>query len=939
MIFSFRLRLIGSFILLLSITILNLGAQALDVPLPFDNRIKTGALPNGLKYYIKPNPKPEKKVELRLAINAGSLLENDDQQGMAHFIEHMNFNGTEHYPKNALVDYLQSIGVQFGADLNAYTSFDETVYILPIPTSDPANVEKGFEVLSDWAQKALFTDKDINEERNVVLEESRGSKGADDRMMRQYLPKLMAGSHYANRLPIGKEEIIQNGSAEAIRAFHRDWYRPDLMAVAVAGDITAEQAEALINKYFASLTNPAEERVRPVFEVAPYGKKEALVLTDKEATIQQFMLVYSSKKKSPNVTLEDYRNSIVRSMFFVALNNRMAKLTESSNPPYLAAYMGVGGWARGSESLQLSIYGGEDLKAGVSAAIGEILKVKQFGFNQTEMDVIIRSMMSGMEKSYNERKNRESSSVVDEMVRNFLSQESIPGIEQEYQYYLDFLPTIALEEVNVIAKNWLSDNRPYFALAMGPESSPMAKITEKQLLKWVSSAFKQKVVVQKVKELPKSLLPKMPSPGKVIAQSSLAEFGATVYTLSNGLKVTVKKTDFKDDEILLTGRRFGGSSQYAQSDKVNSTFLMDIISQLGYGDFTPSELSDFLSGRYVGVTTGFTETHALVSGSSTVKDLETMLQLNYLKMTSPRKDPELFKGLIAFVQAQLQNVKSDPQTAFMDSVQRRYYNHHPLAPISIPSEKEMGLLNMDKAVAMYQKEFGYADGFSFVIVGNVHDDTLLPLMEKYLASLPVNGQVKKIEDNGLRPISGVNTLAFYNGSEPKSMIMEKYYGEMPYSYDLHMHLKLLVDVVNIRIVEELREKMGGIYSGGMNGIFDKEPYGMFSLSMFLPCGPERVDTLIGATHAMLERLKQEGPTAKDLEKVKRARIESNRESMKNNYYWLNKLSELSLYPESTAGILDFEARINAVTTEDLKAAANVLFSGENVFRAILYPEK
>lgn len=356
---------------------------------------------------------------MRLAVNAGSILENEDQQGMAHFIEHMNFNGTEHYPKNALVDYLQSIGVQFGADLNAYTSFDETVYILPIPTSDPANVEKGFEVLSDWAQKALFTDKDIDEERNVILEEIRGSKGANDRMMRQYLPKLMAGSHFANRLPIGKEELIQNGSAEAMRTFHRDWYRPNLMAVAVAGDITAEHAEALINKYFVSLTNPAEERVRPVFEVAPYANKEAMVLTDKEATIQQFMLVYSSKKSSPNVTFEDYRNSIIRRMFFTALNNRMAKLIESSNPPYLASYMGVGGWARGSESMQLSIYGGMDLKAGISASIAEILKVKQFGFNQVEIDVIKRNMMSRMEKSYKERKNRESSSVADEMVRNF----------------------------------------------------------------------------------------------------------------------------------------------------------------------------------------------------------------------------------------------------------------------------------------------------------------------------------------------------------------------------------------------------------------------------------------------------------------------------------------------------------------------------------------
>lgn len=939
MIFSFRLRLIGSFILLLSITILNLGAQALDVNLPFDNRIKTGALPNGLKYYIKPNPKPEKKVELRLAINAGSLLENDDQQGMAHFIEHMNFNGTEHYPKNALVDYLQSIGVQFGADLNAYTSFDETVYILPIPTSNPENVEKGFEVLSDWAQKALFTDKDIQEERNVVLEESRGGKGADDRMMRQYLPKLMAGSHYANRLPIGKEEIIQNGSAEAIRAFHRDWYRPNLMAVVVAGDITVEQAEALIVKYFSTLTNPASERPRVNAVVPVYAKTEAMVLTDKEATNQQFLMMHSAHKKSVHITVGDYREGIVQNLFLAALNNRFAKLTETAEPPYLAAFADVSGWARDYESFQMMVYAGTDMQKSIHTALGELKRLRSYGFNQSEIDVIMSNMVSSMEKSYNERKNRQSSSVVDELVRHFLKQESVPGIETEYQYYLELLPTITVEEVNQMAIKWLADDQPYFALATGPSNSPLAKLSGKQLLKWVKNAQKQKVVPNLEKALPKSLLSAIPKSGSVVSKSADERFGTKTFTLSNGITVTIKSTDFKSDEIILYGMGKVGSENFVLSDKVNGRFMEELIPQMGYGVFSPSDLGDFLAGKYAAVGLTMSPTQSHVSGSSSVKDFETLLQLTHLKMTSPRKDGELFKGIISFVESQMNNLKSEPQYAFMDSVTKAYYHSDVRMPIMVPTAGEIALLNPDNAIKIHQEVFGNAEGFQFFVVGNVWADSIQPLLEKYLGSLPVQSRGTLISDAGLRPIQGLNELKFYRGAEPKSMIVEKYHGTGSFEKDFGFHANLVEQVVNIKVIEELREKMGGIYSGEMQVYVEKEPYANFSATLFLPCGPESVDTLLKAAHMELARLKREGPTEKDLEKVKKARLESYRESVKTNGYWIGALAEITRHPEKAQEYLDFEARINAVTTEDLKAAANVLFSGENVFRAILYPEK
>ena len=926
------------FMLVLSVSASGLFAQDLNTPIPFDQSITTGTLPNGLKYFIKPNAKPEKKVELRLAVKVGSILENDDQQGMAHFIEHMNFNGTEHYPKNELVDYLQSIGVQFGADLNAYTRFDETVYILPIPTTDPANVEKGFEVLSDWAQKALFTDVDINEERNVILEESRGAKGANDRMMRKFLPKLLAGSQYANRLPIGKEEIIRSGSADAMRAFHHDWYRPNLMAVMVTGDITVQQAKALIDKYFVNLTNPVPERPLIEFTIPAYKKTEAMVITDKEATMQHFMMVHSSLKNQPLITLGDYRQRLVMSLFITALNTRLAKRTESADVPYLAANAGISSWVKGSHSFQLEFYTHEDMRKGLNTAIGELLAISNFGFDQTEIDVVKNNFISGMENLYNERKKKESGPIVDELVRHFLYQEIVPGVAFEYKYYLEFLPYITVEEINEMAKQWLDDSRPYYVVAAGPEQSDLSKISEKTLLEWVNAALKQKVTPPVEKKMPTNLLKVMPSAGSIKSQTTDDQLHTKTYTLSNGVMLTVMQTDLQEDQIILYAARKGGKEMFAAKDKVNSNYMIDITSQMGYGDFRPGELDDFLAGKNAGVSLSMDENLSSVYGYCGKKDLETLLQLTHLKMTSPRKDDELFQGIMSVVVEQMRNAKLDPRTAFMDSIYYRYYNNHPLMPIGIPTDAQMAEISAEKVIDIHRAVFGNADGYHFVLVGNFPGDTILPLVNKYLASLPAKPRNYQAEDNGLRPIRGVNQMEFRKGQEQKCLVIEKYYNFGAFEDDFLLHASFLSEVMNIKITEVLREKIGGVYSGAMNTMVSKEPYPQYSATLFLPCGPNKVDTLLKVAHAEISRLKLEGPTAKDLDKVKKAALEKHREALQTNVYWVSVLMGLVLHPDEKDQILNSEERINAVTTEDLQAAANVLFSGENVFRAILYPD-
>jgi zinc protease len=464
-------------------------AQNLNDPLPKDPKVIKGKLPNGLTYYIRPNAKPEKKVELRLAVNTGSIMEDESQQGLAHFMEHMNFNGTKNFKKNDLVSYLQSIGVQFGADLNAYTSFDETVYILPIPTDKKGNLEKGFQIIEDWAHNALLTDKDIDDERGVVLEESRLGKGADDRMMQQYLPKLMVGSRYAERLPIGKDDILKTFKYDEIRRFYKDWYRPDLQAVAIVGDIDSATAMTYIMKHFAGLKNPAKERERKAFEVPARTKAEAMVLTDKEATNYQLQIIYPSQVAKKEKTVGDYRRSIEEQLVITMMNRRLSDLSKSSNPPFPYAAVNFGEeWARGYEDFSaFALFGEKGPEEALNALTAELVRAKEYGFNNSELELARKNLMSFIEKMYNERTTTESGDYVSEYVRNFLTDEPIPGIENEYQYYKKFLPSIQVSELNAIAKEWLSSGNT-FTLVTGPEgktklpdNATMLAMTEKGL--------------------------------------------------------------------------------------------------------------------------------------------------------------------------------------------------------------------------------------------------------------------------------------------------------------------------------------------------------------------------------------------------------------------------------------------------------------------------
>lgn len=913
-------------------------SQSLTEKLPVDDKMKVGKLSNGLTYIIRHNAKPENKVELRLVVNAGSILEDADQQGLAHFTEHMAFNGSKHFQKNELVDFLQKIGVQFGADLNAYTGFDETVYILPIPLTDTGNFRKGLSVLQDWAGGLSFDNSQIDGERGVVLEESRLGKGADDRMFRKIYPLQYAGSKYAERIPIGKDSILKTFPYDAIKRFYHTWYRPDNMAVIIVGDIDPVKTEALVKEYFSELKNPANEKPRVNAVVPERQKSEALVVTDKEATNYIIEVDYPFMPDKQEITLGDYRSSIVKSLFTSLLNQRLTELTQSSNPPFLYAGGGFGSLARGYEGFSgfaVAAQSGPD--TALKALLTEIERAKRFGFTEAELERGKKDVMAGMEQAYNNRDKNESSQYVQEYISFFLNHEPSPGIAQEYAYYQQLLPGITLAEINAVAAQ-LKKNENIFVSLQGPSENSTTLPSNTALLAQAKNAIQAKVTPYTEKAIANELMAVKPTPGAITNETKNDLLGTTEITFANGAKAILKPTDFKDDEIIMTSFHKGGTSKYSAEDKMNAYFAAGVVQQMGIANFSPADLNKYLAGKTASASPFISSTSASLSGSSSVKDFETFLQLVNQYLTDPKKDNDLFEAWKSKQKSATQFAMADPQNAFIDTFFHVRYDNNPLAPVGVPKPDDFDKLSLDRILAIYKDQFSDASDFTFIFTGSFDPEKIKPLLATYIGSLPSSGKPATIIDNGLRPVRGVKEFNFKKGTEPKSLIIKVYSGEVPYSEDLALKADALVQVLNIKIIQDLREKMGAIYGGGIYGGLNKYPYNNYSFVLQLPCGPQNVDTLIKAAKAELDSIKTFGPSQENLEKVKKTWIEQYKVNIKENSYWSAKLQNIYSQGNDGKRILDYENLVNAITADDIKNVANQLFDGKNVFQAVLLPE-
>lgn len=924
----------GLIVVCISITTLAQNTQ-----LPIDSKVKIGKLANGLTYYIRQNKKPEQKVELRLVVNTGSVMEDDDQRGLAHMCEHMAFNGTKNFKKNEIVSFLQNIGVGFGNDLNAYTSFDETVYMLPIPTDKPGNVEKGFQVLEDWAHNVTYLDEDIEAERNIILEESRLGKGAEDRMFKKVYPVLFEGSKYANRLPIGIDSIIKNHKYETIRRFYKDWYRPNLMAVIVVGDIEPSVAENYIKKHFEGLTNPANERPRINAAVPPYTKNQGIVTTDKEATMYQTSFVYSAFPYKEATTIDEYKNDITESLFSTILNQRLRELTQKENPPFLYGGIGFDSYARGYKSFQAqAVLATGDATKAITTVVEEIEKVKRFGFTQAELDRAKTNLLTSMERMTKEKDKTESSSFVEEYIRNFLTNEPIPGVEAEFQYHKNLMPSIKLEDINAIANN-LKANNNFVTYITGPDANASSLPNGEALVNAVKDvANKADIKAYQEKTVSTTLLKRNLTAGKIIATTKNEQLGTTTYTLSNGIKVTIKKTNFKNDEILMSAKRMGGINNYGLEDKYNATYATQVIGSMGIGEYNPTDLRKALTGKIATVSPIFSAVSEGFRGNCSVKDLETMLQLLNLYVYEPRKDTSLYKSFIQKSKSQTVFMMANPQTAFIDTLYSTMYGNNPLAPVAIPKAIYYDKVNLDKVLTIYKEHFNDLSGMHFTFVGSLPKDTTEKLIEKYIASLPATNKKFNYKDNGVRPVKGKINLNVNKGKEEKALILAMFSGEVPYSEDLDMKADAITEVLNIKIIEELREKIQGIYGGGMGAQVEKYPYNNYTIFAQLPCGPAKVDTLLIALNSQIDSIKLYGPSVTNLNKVKLQWIEQAKTAAKENSTWLQKIQDVMLDNKNADRFINYEKYVNALTPEQIKATANILFNGKNVLTAVLKPE-
>lgn len=908
--------------------------------LPLDPSVKIGKLSNGLTYYIRKNVKPEKKAELRLVVNAGSILEDEDQLGLAHFTEHMAFNGSKNFKKNDIVSFLQSIGVEFGADLNAYTSFDETVYILPIPTDKKETVDKGFQILEDWASTVAFENEEIDKERGVVLEESRTGKGADDRMSKVTYPKIFADSKYAKRLPIGEEDILKNFKYDVIRRFYKDWYRPDLMAVAVVGDVDVNEAEQLIKKHFEHLKNPASAKPRTYADVPARQKSEGVIATDKEATNPILQIYYSNTKVKDETTVADYRESMVRRLFTSMLSQRLQELTQKSNPPYVFGGSSLSGFVRGYEgysAFAVLSKGGPD--PAISAIVQENERARKFGFTPAELDRTKKTMMKGMERFYNERDKTESSVIVDEYVRNFLEKEPIPGIENEYNYYRQYLEGVTLDEVNKAAAGIIPPSTASKLIVYtGPEKTDFKTPSADELLAMAEKASKAEIKPYEEKAVASSLMEKAPAPGKITGEKVNAELGTTELTLGNGIKVILKPTDFKNDQVVMSASRFGGQYTIDAKDRFNAEFASTVVTQMGAGQFSPVDLRKVLAGKNASVAPRIGTISESISGQSSAVDVETMLQLTYLYFTQPRQDSELFNSFVTKQQSLYQNMVSDPQFTFQDSLFRILYKNHPWAP-KVPKAETFALINQQRAFEIYKERFSNANGFTFVLVGKFDIATIKPLLATYLGSLPSTGKTSAFKDVGLRPAKGPLKREVKKGTEPKSFARLVWNGEATYSDEEQFKLQALTELMNIKIIETLREDMSGVYGAGMGGSLNKYPYGNYSIGISIPCGPENVDKLITAALAEVDKVKTAGPSEADLGKVKETWKQQYLVNIKDNNFWTRQLLQSVEMGTNPAGILSYEKKVDALTPKDLKDVANKYLDTKNYVQVVLNPEK
>ena len=903
--------------------------------LPFDPAVTVGTLSNGMRYYIRANHKPEKRAELRLVVNAGSVLEDEDQRGLAHMVEHMAFRGTKLFAGNQISSYLESVGMRYGPDINAYTSFDETVYMITIPTDTAAIVEKGFQILSEWAHNVAFEPAQIEKERPVVIEEWRLGQGAENRMQNKWFPVLFTGSKYGERIPIGLKSVLETYKPATLRRFYDTWYRPDLMAVVAVGDFDKARIEGLIRRYLGAIPRAATPKPRPVFPVPNNENTLISVNSDKEATRSVIRLLYKQPKRF-NTTSASYRQHLVEALFGSMFNDRFGEITQKPNPPFINAYASEGDLVRSAETFSLTaIVADNGIQRGLNALLIEGDRVKRFGFLQSELDRARKDLQRGIEQAYAERDKTNSNVYAGSYVSAFLQNEPSTSIQYDLEAVTRFLPGITLAEVNKLAGDWMTDRNRVLATT-SPEKPGIINPADGELL-LAFNAVKGAEITAFAESAPSlQLVEAEPSGGTVVSERQIKEVGVTEWKLSNGVRVLLKPTDFNADQISFTSYSPGGASLLPDAAYVAASAGDLIPATSGVGKFTVIDLQKFLAGKQVSVYPSIDDLSEGVSGGGSQRDVDTMLQLVYLYFTQPRLDTALVNTFLGRYKGVLANRSASPEAAFSDTLQVTMSQHSVREqPVSA---EILDKIDPVKSFDFYKARFADASGFTFVFVGNFKPDSIKPLIAKWLGGLPSTGKKETWRDTGIRPPTGVVQRVVKKGAEQKARTALVFTGPFEYSRQNRYYLSALGELLNIKLREALRENLGGTYGVSVSPGASRDPLPSYQFTIGFGSAPERLEALTAAALAQIDSVKRFGTTPEYLTKVKEAALRSRETAIKQNGYWLSQISTFDQSGWPLAAIPDADKLISALTVDDLQRAAVKYLRTDNYVRVSLYPE-
>ncbi|MDR2086916.1 MAG: insulinase family protein [Dysgonamonadaceae bacterium] len=928
-----RISVISGFILLYVVTLL---AQPIQ-KLPIDPNIRYGKLDNGITYYIRHNELPKERADFYIAQNVGAVLEEDDQNGLAHFLEHMAFNGSTHFPGNSLISYLESIGVKFGQNLNAYTSYDRTVYnISNVPAVREGIIDSCLLILHDWSGSLLLEESEINKERGVIREEMRTYGGANQRLNEKILPQILPGNPYSRRNIIGTEEIILNFKPETLRAFYKKWYRPDLQALIVVGDIDPEQIEYKLKLLFADIPAPVDPAERIYFPIAENEEPLVGIATDKESTRTRITLNFKHDKlpKELRGTLAGLSMNYLNSIIHNVMRERINDLLQQANPPFLSAGVMNGSFA--NTATMDALIGivqtkANEIERGLKTIVREIERLKRYGFTAAEYERAKTNLLTQYESAFKEKDKTRNAAYANEYVRHFTLDEYIPGIEMEFNLIASVASQVTVATINQYAAGLIKDKNIVLTLS-APEKDDVALPSKDDLLRWYAEARNEDLLPPKEETSNEPLLNELPAGGSIVSESQDNPFGATVYRLSNGVKVVVKPTDFQDDEIILRAISPGGSSHFPETEAVNIKLYPSAAGLGGLGNFSQTELNKALAGKNVSLEPVIDLTYEGFSGSSGVKDFETLLQLIYLNFTAPRADEEAWQSVIARIKSNLESVEANPEIALTDTIIKELY-------ANFAREKRLKAGDLEKAnyqtILNWRKD-RYADAgdFTFVFTGNINPDSSNVLIAQYLGALPaINRNENYLPVNaGLQP--GVKTNRFDQKMENiKSIVFNTYWTVLEPDLKNRIEVDMLQQILRIVYTEKVRENEGGTYGVSVSSSIADYPKGQAPLQIYYETEPGKTVYLNEIIRNEFQQIAEKGPRQEDFQKVKEFMLKKQQEQEQENAYWASVIARY--YRTGYNACTGYVKTLNEVTPADIQNAARSFIHSENRIEVIM----